>query len=491
MNKQKLLIFIVTYNAQRHIESVLERIPETFWNGADYETEILIIDDASTDETISVCQSYRNRTGKKFTLLKNPFNQGYGGNQKIGYTYAIKNNFDFVALLHGDGQYPPEMIADLITPLAEGKADACFGSRMLYKNDALKGGMPAYKFIGNIILTRLQNSLVGTALSEFHSGFRAYRVSALAGVPFSYNSDDFDFDTDIIIQLAHNGKTITEIAIPTHYGDEVCHVNGLRYARQIIRTSILSKLQRFQIYYHPKFDFEGEKVFYPSKTHFDSAHSWAVNQINNGATVIDIGLASGAVAAALHEQKSARIIGFYSEINPEAARYCISSSEINFDKASFSAPIGEKIDYVLLIDVLERLSNPEIFLANLREQLSTHNSKIIIATANVGFVIMRLSLLFGRFNYGKRGILDFTHKRLFTFRSLKRILTQQGFIIEQIAGIPVPMEFLFSNRRSCRIALTINRWLMRISRSLFSFQIVTIARPKPTLQHLLASAIRQ
>jgi len=101
-------------------------------------------------------------------------------------------------LLHGDGQYPPEKISEMIQPIAAGECDACFGSRMINKSEALKGGMPMYKFVANIMLTRLQNWVVGTALSEFHSGFRAYRVATLASLPIQYNSNDFDFNTDII-----------------------------------------------------------------------------------------------------------------------------------------------------------------------------------------------------------------------------------------------------------------------------------------------------
>ena len=113
----------------------------------------------------------------KITVLYNPVNQGYGGNQKIGYHYAIERGFDFVALLHGDGQYAPEFLPALIEPLLKGEADAVFGSRMMNKRDALKGGMPLYKFVGNRILTSIQNRVLGANLTEFHSGYRVYSVA--------------------------------------------------------------------------------------------------------------------------------------------------------------------------------------------------------------------------------------------------------------------------------------------------------------------------
>ena len=168
--KPRLLIFIVAYFAERTIQKVVRRIPPDLLNT--YDVEILIIDDSSKDRTFSegVWVGHQPDIPFKVTVLYNPINQGYGGNQKIGYHYAIQNAFDFVALLHGDGQYAPEMLGTLTEPLRRGEADAVFGSRMLVPRNALKGGMPLYKYFGNRILTALQNRLLDTKLSEFHSG---------------------------------------------------------------------------------------------------------------------------------------------------------------------------------------------------------------------------------------------------------------------------------------------------------------------------------
>ena len=217
----KLLIFIVAYNAESTLLKVLERIPEKLFSN--FETEVLVIDDASADSTYEVGKSKADEwTRCKLTVLQNPKNQGYGGNQKLGYEYAIRNGFDSVALLHGDGQYAPEKLPDLMQPIADGDADAVFGSRMMIRGGALKGGMPFYKYAGNKILTTFQNSVLGTSLTEFHSGFRAYCVRVLEKIPFQLNSNDFHFDTDIIIQLVMGNHRIVEIPMPTYYGDEVC-----------------------------------------------------------------------------------------------------------------------------------------------------------------------------------------------------------------------------------------------------------------------------
>ena len=219
--KKKLLILIVVYNHEKFIEKVLNRIDEKLINK--FDVEVLINDDSSTDNTFEIIKSYIDNNNKpfKYTILSNPVNQGYGGNQKIGFQYAIKNNFDYVALVHGDGQYAPEYLEKLVEPLVSENADYVWGSRMINKNGALKGGMPLYKFIGNKILTFYQNFLFSTNFSEFHSGYRVYSVNALKKIPFNLNENDHSFDNEIIAQFLIAKKKIKEIAIPTYYGDEI------------------------------------------------------------------------------------------------------------------------------------------------------------------------------------------------------------------------------------------------------------------------------
>lgn len=234
--KPRLLIFVVAYFAERTLEKVVRRIPANLL--VTYDVEILIIDDGSKDATFAEGVRIGSHPDISFkaTVLYNPVNQGYGGNQKIGYHFAIEKGFDFVALLHGDGQYAPEVLDELIEPLRRGEADAVFGSRMLLPGDALRGGMPLYKYVGNRILTKIQNCLLGTKFSEFHSGYRIYSVSALKVIPFDRNSNLFHFDTEVIIQLVIAEKRIKELPIPTYYGDEICRVDGLKYAFDVVKV---------------------------------------------------------------------------------------------------------------------------------------------------------------------------------------------------------------------------------------------------------------
>ncbi|MGE5200000.1 MAG: glycosyltransferase family 2 protein, partial [Rhodospirillaceae bacterium] len=151
--RPRLLVLIVAYHAEKTIRPTLERIPASLLDT--YDVEVLVIDDGSEDGTFEQGDAVRRSETLPFplTVLYNPVNQGYGGNQKIGFHYAVQQQFDFVVLLHGDGQYAPECLPDLVAPLARGEADAVLGSRMLRKGDARRGGMPLYKFLGNIVLT--------------------------------------------------------------------------------------------------------------------------------------------------------------------------------------------------------------------------------------------------------------------------------------------------------------------------------------------------
>src|SRR6476661_2368458 len=184
-------ILVVAYNAESTLRSVLQRIPPDIMNKVE---EIFVFDDASQDRTTEVGESLKARVGEdKLSVYLNPVNLMYGGNQRRGYQYAIERGLDIVVLLHGDGQYAPEVMQSLLTPLELGQADMVMGSRMLIKGAALKGNMPMYKYVGNRILTWMENTLAGLKLSEFHSGYRAYSVRALAEIPLDEMTHNWHF----------------------------------------------------------------------------------------------------------------------------------------------------------------------------------------------------------------------------------------------------------------------------------------------------------
>ena len=471
-----MLVFIVAYNAEKTIGQVVRRIPASLLD--EYEVEVLIIDDASRDATFERGHTAGREEELPFrtTVLYNPVNQGYGGNQKIGYRYAIQNGYDFVALIHGDGQYAPECLPDLLEPLRTGQADAVFGSRMLTPSGALRGGMPLYKFAGNRILTWLENKLLNSHLSEFHSGYRIYTTGALSAIPFERNSNVFHFDTEIIIQLLLARRTILELPIPTHYGDEICYVNGMGYAADVVISALKARLQRTGLFYDRKFDCAPNSDSpHQSKPNYASPHSLAVARVKPGSRVLDLGCAGGFVGDSLVREKQCRADG---------AGFCLD------DLNAGPPPLDyEQYDYVLALDVIEHLTKPEAFLDELRRALGVNpRAEIIISTANVGFFITRCMLMLGQFNYGRRGILDLGHTRLYTFGSFERTVEQSGFDILERTGVPGPYPLALGDNFLSRFLLGANQFLIRISRGLFSYQIFLRIKPQPSLELLLRTA---
>lgn len=487
--KPRVLVFIVAYYAESTILDVLQRIPEM----PGYDVEVLIIDDCSADQTYAQAERLR-RLGQyrhRLTVLANPVNQGYGGNQKLGYHYAVEKDFDFVALLHGDGQYAPEMLPALIEPLARGAADVVLGSRMLKPRDALKGGMPFYKFVGNKILTWYQNLVLRSQLSEFHTGYKAYTVDLLRRVPFELNSNVFHFDTEIIIQFLRARARILEVPIPTHYGDEICRVNGLKYAKDVVNASTVARLQDYGLVYRRNFDITAlnpENQHYLPKLDFTSTHSVALAETPPESTVIDFGCGPGHLTTALHA-KNCRVIGIDQFKPAESARFDeFHVTDLNV--APFPRPL-EDVHVILLLDIIEHLISPEAFCAELRRRTQGNlDVKIVISTGNIGFFVTRAMLFFGQFNYNKRGILDLTHTRLFTFSSLRRLLKETGFAIEKEKGIPAPVPLVVKSPFWQKLLMKTQALFIRVSRGLFAYQMLMVVRPLATLDTLSASAKR-
>ena len=170
MKKKNILIFIPAYNVEKKIYSVVSRIPSDVFEKN--TIHLLIINDFSSDKTNLEIERIKNDYNYKINVFNSDKNLGYGGVQKYAFNYAISNSYDYIIMLHGDGQYLPEKLPDFIEEFNNDNLDGVFGSRMKSYSGALKGGMPIYKFLGNIGLTFIQNLILGSKMSEFHSGYR-------------------------------------------------------------------------------------------------------------------------------------------------------------------------------------------------------------------------------------------------------------------------------------------------------------------------------
>ncbi|SRR3989344_403251 len=232
---QKIAIYIPAYNAAHTVPLVLDRIPQEI---KEKVAEIFVVDNASTDDTYLTVIEYKHAKGlHNLKVIRNEKNKGYGGSQKVAYQYCLDKGYDIVVMLHGDAQYAPEYLPRLIEPVENGEADFVFGSRMT--GNPLKGGMPLWKYAGNKTLTKMENLVLGTNISEFHSGYRVFSCEALRKVPFQICSDEYYFDTEILIQVHLAGLRMGERTIPTHYGKESMHPSLkhlYKYCSNIILT---------------------------------------------------------------------------------------------------------------------------------------------------------------------------------------------------------------------------------------------------------------
>lgn len=239
----KVVVVMPAYNAAKTIEKTYADIP------AGVVSRVILVDDVSQDETVEIAQ----RLG--LHVVVHVQNRGYGGNQKTCYLHALDAGADIVVMLHPDYQYDSRLIPELIRPIREGRADLVLGSRFL-GHGALAGGMPLYKFIANRFLTEAENLVLGQHLSECHTGFRAYSRRLLETIPFLLNSDDFVFDTQVIVQAAAFGFQIAEIAVPTRYFKEASSVNFRRsviYGLATLKTLLDYLLDRTGLKPHPRF----------------------------------------------------------------------------------------------------------------------------------------------------------------------------------------------------------------------------------------------
>jgi glycosyltransferase involved in cell wall biosynthesis len=226
-----LIVVIPAYQAGRHIGSVLQRVQGV--PGLPL-ARIIVVNDGSRDDTGARVREQQN--GRiPIQLIDRMFNGGYGAALKDGLAAARRHDPELVACVHADGQYSPEALPALIENLRERGLDLLQGSRIA-SGTARSGGMPLYKIAANSLLNRLENSVLQLAMTDYHSGYLVYGRRSLACVPFDALSNSFDFDLEVIASARAHGLSVGEAAVPTHYGDEVSHLNPIEYGLRVLRV---------------------------------------------------------------------------------------------------------------------------------------------------------------------------------------------------------------------------------------------------------------
>jgi glycosyltransferase involved in cell wall biosynthesis len=240
---QRIVVVMPAYHAGRTLEATWRELPR------DIVDDIIVVDDASDDDTVAIAR------GLGLEVILHPSNRGYGANQKTCYAEALRRGADIVVMVHPDYQYDPRLVTAMAGMIASGVYDLVIGSRIL-GGGALAGGMPRWKYAANRVLTLFENLLLGAKLSEYHSGFRAYRRSLLESLAWQDNSDDFVFDNQLLAQAIVGRYRIGEISVPTRYFAEASSIDfprSVRYGAGVVGTTLLAFLARTGLYRHALF----------------------------------------------------------------------------------------------------------------------------------------------------------------------------------------------------------------------------------------------
>lgn len=246
IRKNKVIVVMPAYNAAKTLITTYNEIP------LDIVDEVLLVDDASTDETSEIAKQLG------INVIIHASNQGYGGNQKTCYEAALKAGGDIIIMLHPDYQYTPKLIGAMAYLLESGEFDVVLGSRIL-GGKTRNGGMPLYKYIFNRILTLLQNIIMGAKLSEYHTGYRAYTRQVLETIPWKENSNDFVFDNQFLSQAIYKDFRIGEITCPTKYFKEASSINfsrSVKYGLGCLSTAMIFRFNKMGIIKSRLFSFK-------------------------------------------------------------------------------------------------------------------------------------------------------------------------------------------------------------------------------------------
>jgi glycosyltransferase involved in cell wall biosynthesis len=236
---KKVIVVMPAYNAAKTIASVFERVPKKTLKKI---SKFIVVNDGSKDNTANVLKNLSRRY--RIEIVTHNPNKGYGAAQKTGFRKALEDGADIAVLLHSDGQYAPEVMHKLLKPLEEGKVDVVQGSRIL-GGGAIEGGMPLYKYVGNRLLTVMENLAYGMKMAEYHSGYMLYSRKALKIIPFDRLSNTFHFDGEMLLMANKKRLRVMEIPIPTRYATEESHLNPITYGFDVVKIIIKNWMGKY------------------------------------------------------------------------------------------------------------------------------------------------------------------------------------------------------------------------------------------------------
>jgi 2-polyprenyl-3-methyl-5-hydroxy-6-metoxy-1,4-benzoquinol methylase len=378
---------------------------------------------------------------------------------KLAYGFAIKRNFDWVIAI-----------------------DLGCVEQLLSLIDSLKTSFQNNKVIylqreGIEVAKKKQLKLFNNYIPDFYSPFRFFSLYWLRQIPFIFNTDSH-FQDEINIQLFYSKQAFTLIPIANldKKQEKDLHFSTRKVFRQ-------AKYHSWGIFYQKKFDCVIDNQHYSLKLGYKSSHTLAIDAVAPDSTVLDIGAGPYSTAPFLHK-KNCKVTTLDMFDIPE--EFKLTEHIVANLNDQFDVDISQ-YQYLLFLDIIEHLYSPEDFLQKLSEQFGHQKQKLIFTTGNIAFFPLRLMLLLGYFNYGKSGILDKTHTRLFTFKSFKELLEASHLKVIAVKGIPAPYPKALGNNTFSRFLVKLNSFLIKLSKGLFSYQIYIEAETTTTISYLIAT----
>ncbi len=469
----RIALSVVAYNAQSTLSEVMKRIPEVIY---DLIEEIFIFDDHSDDSTYEIGSNLiADEKWGKVRLYRNPIAFQYGGNQKLAIEYCLSKKYDYLVLMHADGNYAPEYLPDLILAAIEKTAQVVIGSRVREKLNPLQVRIPWYKWWGVCLLSRVQSFLLHEKLADFHCGYRLYGARFLSQIAYLLNSDDYHFDTQILIQAHVLQEPITEVPVPLYNSNELQGKRGVIYALNSLWAIIQFRLHQLGLFVRKRYD-PVLPVQYAFKDFSHSSHRRIFELVHEGECILDLGCGDGSLALKLKE-KGCHVTGVDLLeplfVQPGLDRY------VKWDLTDEQdLPFEREFDCVILGDIVEHLVDGAGLMLRARKILR-EGGRLIISTPNIALWVYRAKHLAGRFDYDNMGVMDRTHVHFYTLKHLLDDLNLTGYKVTGKYFTSIPFQLVITLRPLKGLAEILARGyfgLVRLWPRFFAYQFVLQAR---------------
>jgi 2-polyprenyl-3-methyl-5-hydroxy-6-metoxy-1,4-benzoquinol methylase len=469
--RPRVALFLFDCEDARALAATLARIPEA---AAARIAEVIVM--AGREPGFAPEDLGAEERPFDLRIHRQPRNAGYGGARKGAFEHALREGFDVVVCMRGDGAHPPEALPELLAASLEGGHRFVLASRLADRRGAVRGGMSFARLAGHALATGLMNRMLGLRVRDYLTSFRVLHTRPLRRIPFHLDADDRIFDPHLLLQLRSLGVTPHEVAVAGTWREDDAAREEIDHVRRAATVAVAYRLHQLHLVRRGRY-FVDTGVYYTFKWSEHGSHMQIVGLIRPETRVLDLGCSQGLLARPLKE-KSVRVVGVDGrpadeDLAEELEDYLQRDLELPLE-----IPKGRDFDYVVCADVIEHLKGRAQLLRSARRYLKA-DGRLIISTGNIAIWFYRLSLLAGRFNYGPRGILDLDHAHLYTRDSFRREVVAAGFRIVGERVTSLPFEVVFQSTGRSRLVRSLSaayHTLARLWPELFAYQIILEAQ---------------